>query len=390
MRKLALVVDDDADIRSLCEQLLVQRGYCVDTATGLEELARSPHRLQVDLILLDFSLGEFTGLDILEYLFDLKIGASILVISGCHQDIATRIIRYGKQRGLDMLGFLHKSKLIAELEGWLIPATSRPSAPTAEDLSRALAEEELFLVYQPKFDLRLNRVVGVEALLRWQEPSRGVISPDVIIPLAERHEMMVELTWRVLGLACRQLQRWRRLGWHLSLAVNVPAAWIRSADLFETFDRLVARYGVTTGNLILEVTESTTLGCLGYAKHVLSGLRQRGCRLSLDDFGTGYSSLMQLHRLTFDELKVDRSFISRLEQDERAEAIALSILDLGHRLGMTVVAEGIENPGQHALLKSAGYDLGQGFWLARPLAEEDFIHWCHHLITPFTPARPRP
>ncbi|WP_277985048.1 EAL domain-containing protein [Salinicola tamaricis] len=170
----------------------------------------------------------------------------------------------------------------------------------------------------------------------------------------------------------------------------MPAAWIRSVDLFEAFDRLIARYDIATGNLILEVTESTTLGCLGYAKHILSGLRQRGCRLSLDDFGTGYSSLMQLHRITFDELKVDRSFISRLEQDKRAEAIALSILDLGHRLGMTVVAEGIETPGQHALLKAAGYDLGQGFWLARPFAEEDLIHWCHHLITPFTPARPRP
>ncbi|MDH4573264.1 EAL domain-containing response regulator [Salinicola acroporae] len=386
MSKLALVVDDDADIRYLCEHLLSQRGYRVDTAEGLEELARCPHRLNVDLILLDFSLGEFTGLDILEYLFDLKIDASILVISGCSHDVADRIIRYGNQHSLDMLGFLHKSKLVAELDRWLIPATGKPHAPTAEDLARGLAQRELFLVLQPKFDLGLNRVVGAEALVRWQEPSRGVLSPDVIIPLAERHEMIVELTWQVLGLACRQLQRWRRAGWDLSLSVNVPAAWIKSADLFEDFDSLIDQYDIAPRDLILEVTESTTLGCLGYARHILAGLRQRGCRLSLDDFGTGYSSLMQLHRLTFDELKVDRSFISRIEQDKRAEAIALSILDLGHRLDMAVVAEGIETPEQHALLRAAGYDLGQGFWLARPLSAKDFSHWYQQLVKLITPA----
>ncbi|WP_232825266.1 EAL domain-containing response regulator [Salinicola sp. RZ23] len=385
MSRLALIVDDDPDIRDLCEHLLLQRGYGVDTAEGLEELARSPHRLQVDLILLDFSLGEFTGFDILEYLFDLKIDASILVLSECSHDVADRIIRYGNQRGLGMLGFLHKSKLIADLARWLIPANSKPNAPTAEDLTRGLTQNELFLVFQPKFDLNLNRVVGAEALLRWQEPSRGVISPDVIIPLAERHEMMVELTWQVLTLACRQLQRWRQLEWNLSLSVNVPAAWIRSAGLFEAFDSLIGRYDISSHDLILEVTESTTLGCLGYAKHILTGLRQRGCRLSLDDFGIGYSSMMQLHRLTFDELKVDRSFISRIEQDQRAEAIALSILDLGHRLEMVVVAEGIETPEQHALLKAAGYDLGQGFWLARPLPEAHFDHWYRHLVPPVTP-----
>lgn len=375
MPRRALVIDDDDEIRTLAAHLLSQRDYQVDAVGGLDELARGPERMAVDLILLDFALGEFDGFDVLQYLHDLRLDASIVLLSACADDIADRVIQAGRKKGLGMLGFLPKRRLLTGLDQLLEPLASRPRQLAIEDLVRALSRNEFFLVYQPKFDLRRERVTGAEALLRWQTSDHGTIAPDLFIPLAERHGFIVELTWRVLTLAFDQLARWHANGWALNLAVNIPSAWIQSADVLASFDLLAEARGAPLRHLTLEVTESTGIECLSYAAHILRGLRERGCRLSLDDFGTGYSSMTQLHRLAFDELKLDRSFVSRADQDPVAEAITLSILDLGHRLHMKVVAEGVETQTQYQLLRHAGCDIAQGYWLGRPMPGSAFETW---------------
>ncbi|WP_241524566.1 putative bifunctional diguanylate cyclase/phosphodiesterase [Vreelandella sulfidaeris] len=241
-------------------------------------------------------------------------------------------------------------------------------------------------MYQPKQDLKQRQVIGVEALVRWQDPERGVLSPDSFIPLAEQSGLMVPLTWLVLELALAQQAEWQARGWSLNVAINIPAAFIQSEGMLEAFDRLTQQHGALLSNITLELTESVGVECLGYACHVLKALQQRGCQLSLDDFGTGYSSLSQLHRLPFNELKIDRSFVSSIDQDKDALAITASIIDLGKRLGLKIVAEGIETMAQHTLLVEAGCTVGQGHYFARPLTAADFDAW----FSEYLPTAPTP
>ncbi|WP_083001620.1 EAL domain-containing protein [Halomonas sp. GT] len=375
MPSSALVIDDDSDVQLLGKMLLCKHGYNVVTAGSLGELARQPALLEAELIVLDFGLGEFTGLDILDYLYDLRLNAAILLLSSCSEETAAYAIAAGKARGLRMLGFLPKSQLLTHLTPFLEQLKATPKAPTCDELATAISAKQLCLAFQPKKDLQNGQVTGVEALVRWEDPKRGMLYPDTFIPLAEKSGLMGPLTWCILELAFEQQEKWQALGWNLQVAINVPAAFLQSEHMLEKFDKLTQHRKSALPYLTLELTESVGVECLGYARHILEALRQRGCKLALDDFGTGYSSLIQLHRLPFNELKIDRCFVSHIDQDSRALAITLSVVDLGKRLGMTVVAEGIENESQQTLLVEAGCPAGQGYYISRPLTAQAFNRW---------------
>lgn len=374
----ALVIDDDVDIQLLGKMLLSRHGFDVATAGCLGELARKPALLNTQLILLDFGLGDFTGLDILDYLYDLKIHAPILLLSSCSDETAAYAIAEGKAKGLKMLGFLPKAKLMTDLNDFVEQIKASPEPPSVEELAQAIKQRQICLALQPKISLVNGVVVGAEALVRWEDPVRGTIYPDRFIPLAEKSGLMVPLTWCILELAFAQLADWHAQGLPLSIAVNVPAEFVKAENMLSMFDTLVSQYAIDLTYVTLELTESVGVECLGYARHVLDELRKRGCKLALDDFGTGYSSLTQLYRLPFDELKLDRSFVSFIDSEPNAQAITLSIVELGARLGMSVVAEGIENAVQQALLAKANCPVGQGYFIARPLSPARFDEWLGH------------
>lgn len=378
----ALIIDDDLDVQLLGKMLLSQHGYEVVAAGSFGELARQPGLLNADLILLDFRLGEFTGLDILDYLYDLRLNTPILLVSSCSPKTAAHTIQVGKAKGLRMLGFLPKTTLLAGLTAFLKPLRKAPSAPSSDELARAIGDQQLFLEFQPQVDLQRGKVIGVEALVRWQDTQRGVLHPDSFIRLAEQSGLIVPLTWRVLELALAQQAQWQAQGWDLNVAINIPAAFIQAEGMLAAFDQLTQNSNASLNHITLELTESVGVECLGYVCHVLDALQTRGCQLALDDFGTGYSSLTQLYRLPFNELKIDGSFVSRIEQDKNALAITLSSIDLGKRLGLTVVAEGIETAAQYARLLDAGCAVGQGYYIARPLTASAFTAWFgKHLLT---------
>lgn len=380
----ALVIDDDPDVQLLSKMLLTQHDYDVVTVGSLGELARRPALLNTELILLDLGLGEFTGLDILDYLYDLRLKASILLISSCSEETAALAIAAGKAKGFHMLGFLPKTKLLTNLASFLEPLKNTPKAPTKGELANAILENQLFLSFQPKMDLQRDQIMGVEVLVRWQDPQRGVLYPDSFIPLAEQSGLMLPLTWRVIELALEQQAEWQSRGWNLNVAINIPADFIQAEGVLEAFDQIALRSGVELSNITLELTETVGVDCLGYACHVLKALRTRGCKLAVDDFGTGYSSMTQLYRLPFSELKIDRSFVSLIDQDPNALAITLSIIDLGKRLGLTTVAEGIETDSQYELLVDAGCAVGQGYIIAPPLSAGAFNAWMCGRITAST------
>ncbi|MDW5377662.1 EAL domain-containing response regulator [Halomonas sp. HP20-15] len=379
--KRALIIDDDREMQTLLALLLERQGYAVHIASGLEDLAHAPEQLQAELILLDFHLGEFTGIDVLQLLEEKRSQAAIILVSGCNAATGEAALATGKSHGLNMLGLLPKPFKASMLAALLARQGQAPQPLGAADLAEALREERLFLVYQPKLELASGRLVGVEALVRWQDPLRGVIPPDRFIALAEDSRQIVALSWQVLDLAFAQQARWQAAGHTFDLAINVAPQMLYEPRCLTLFDALAERHGVDLTRINLEITESATIDCLSYTRHRLNGLRERGCSLSMDDFGTGYSSMSQLYRLPFDQLKVDRTFVGASDRCSEARAITTTIVELGQRLNLKVVAEGIETPSQRVLLESLGCDYGQGYLFARPMPTHQLTGWLarHHL-----------
>jgi EAL domain-containing protein (putative c-di-GMP-specific phosphodiesterase class I) len=239
------------------------------------------------------------------------------------------------------------------------------------ELRRAVAEDQIFLLYQPKIDLRTGRLCGVEALARWQHPKRGIIPPDLFIPLAEQTGLIAPLSERVLQKALRQCRDWRAAGLDISVAVNLSRRNLQSVELPGQIARMLNCCDVPSSCLQLEITESAIMAEPGRAVGVLAELKNMGLRLSLDDFGTGYSSLAYLKKLPVDEIKIDKSFVLNMQSKADDIAIVHLIIELGHILGLKVVAEGLEDKESLDKLVSLGCDMAQGYYISRPVPAEE-------------------
>jgi diguanylate cyclase (GGDEF)-like protein/PAS domain S-box-containing protein len=242
------------------------------------------------------------------------------------------------------------------------------------DLRRAIDDGRLAVAYQPVFELSTSRISGFEALVRWTHPQDGSIGPGTFLPIAEEAGLMLRLTDFVMHCACHQLREWQQIApefAELTMNVNVSGHDIAHAALVARVTRALVEAGLQPRHLCLELTENILMSRLEGALPVLSELRRLGVLLAIDDFGTGYSSLSHLSTLPLDCLKIDRSFVSRLETSANEAAVVRSIILLGSSLGKMVVAEGIETTGQMAQLREMGCRLGQGFLLARPMTAQD-------------------
>jgi diguanylate cyclase (GGDEF)-like protein len=252
---------------------------------------------------------------------------------------------------------------------------SRDRLETLEQLRTALDADELLPHYQAKIDVSTGRVVGVEALVRWAHPTRGLLYPDVFLPLAEQAGLMRQLALRVLELSLRDLQGWRAAGHDLSVAVNLSVSNLQDVALPGQVEMLLEACSIPAHTLILEITEDVLMADAARSQQVMAQLRRLGVGLSVDDYGTGYSSLAYLRALPVDELKLDRSFASALTTDSRAAAIVRSTLQLSRDLGMTMVVEGVEDAATLASLRQWGCDIAQGYHLARPMPARRFLDW---------------
>jgi diguanylate cyclase (GGDEF)-like protein len=241
------------------------------------------------------------------------------------------------------------------------------------DLRRAIADDELALHYQPKFTTNDMQLAGVEALVRWQHPTRGLVAPGEFIPLAEHTGAIRPLTLLVLRKAARQWRAWHENGLDITIAVNLSVANLLDGELIDDIAGILAEEQVPASGLELEITESTVMTDPRRATAMLEQLSAMGLRLSIDDYGTGHSSLAYLRRLPVQELKIDRSFITHLAADDDDLQVVRSTIDLAHHLGLTVVAEGIEDARSLALLQQHGCDLAQGFHLGRPVPADTLL-----------------
>ena len=243
------------------------------------------------------------------------------------------------------------------------------------ELRRGIEEGQLVVHYQPKADLRSRRVSGVEALVRWEHPTRGLLAPDKFVSLAEQTGLIRPLTYVVLETALRQCRAWRDDGFDLDVAVNLSVHNLMDLAFGDDLQRLLTESRLPPSALQLEITESMIMSDPDRAMSMLGRLKEMGATLAVDDFGTGYSSLAYLKELPVSVIKIDRSFVIPMLESEDDAAIVRSTIDLGRNLGLQVVAEGVESEGAWQQLASHGCDLAQGFHLSRPLAAPDLTGW---------------
>jgi EAL domain-containing protein (putative c-di-GMP-specific phosphodiesterase class I) len=316
------------------------------------------------------------GVEVLRFLAGQSCQAQILLVSGMDHKVIGTAMQLGKARGLNMLGILQKPIQLADLEDMLAAAGREARAIGEPDLKQAIEDGQLLAHYQPLMDLKSRSgatIRSVEVLARWQHPERKLIMPDVFIPLAEECNLIAPLTDVVLRLSLRQAARWRESGTPVSVAVNMAPQLLADLEFPDQLSALLTAYGVDASSLVLEVTERAAMGEASRTMDVLTRLRLKGVGLSIDDFGTGYSSLVDLYRLPYNQVKIDKSFVQDLDQPDNAEeakVIIRSIIDLAHNLGLEVCAEGVESEASLGFLRSLGCDKAQGYCISRPLPPE--------------------
>ena len=243
------------------------------------------------------------------------------------------------------------------------------------DLRQASQRGELMLYYQPKVDSAGGQIHGVEALLRWKHPQRGLVGPNVFIPLAERFGLICQIGDWVIEEACRQMHAWTAQGMRMRVAINLSAHQLRDEALVERICQALNRHQVDPAYLLCEITESVAMEDIEVTRRTFEGLATIGVFLSIDDFGTGYSSLSYLRQLPARQLKIDRSFVMDLEESKDARAVVEAVVSLAHALELRVVAEGVETEGQRDILVRLGCDELQGFLFARPMPASDLMQW---------------
>jgi len=381
-----MVVDDTKLMRDVALAYLRRYGvgHCSAHADGQEALdALAAATRPVDLILLDLNMPVMDGIEVLRHLAERHFQGQLALISGENPRLLRTAETLARAHELNIIGVMEKPLTGAKIDAVLARLTPGqrqqqplPSLPLSEaELLGAITAGEIAIAVQPKIALRERSVVGVEALARWQHPTRGMVSPADFVPIAEAGQAAEPLFNTVLEQALAALVRWHGMGHRLQMAINISAADLTRLHLPDQVASAVARHGLVAEDLLLEVTESRLIQDLAPALEVVTRLRLKGFGLSIDDFGTGYSSLEQLQRIPFDELKIDRRFVTGASADPAARAIMASSIRLARSLGIGTVAEGIETQDDWDCAQRLGCDVVQGFMIAAPMAIEAFPAW---------------
>lgn len=382
---VALVADDSAAMRAYLCAVLAKSGVdCTfeasDGASALRAMrdARPP----INLVFCDLDMPGMDGVDTLRRIALAHPDVSIVVFSGMDPRVLSTVAQMSETQGLEVLGVLGKpfseQEVGSLLDRWRTARRAsvrvKRAELTAEEIAAALAANCLEVYYQMQTRMSDGEPFAVEALVRLNDPHLGVLSPASFLPMAEASGQMPAITMRVLEQALRQAGQWTRDGLQLALSVNLAPAMLRRLDLPDMISALAARHGFANDRLTLEITENhSELG--PEMLHNAARLRIKGFQLSVDDFGTGDSGIVRLRNLPFTELKIDGSFVAEaLERDDLRSMLRTSV-DLGHRLGMNVVAEGVETWDQWRLLRGYECDSAQGF-LAAPAVPGDQIPDC--------------
>ncbi|WP_404383304.1 EAL domain-containing protein [Caenispirillum salinarum] len=379
---LLVIIDDEPDMIDVMAEIGDRLGYDVLSHLNARDFWDAPPR-DGTVVILDLSMPDMDGIDFIRELSKSGPEVRLVLSSGHGERMLDAARRIATERGLTVIGTLPKPFGFEDLKR-ILQATrpaARPCgngcrwAPELKDLRRALAEGEIVPYFQPQVNLRTLRLTGAEALVRWPHPDHGMVTPDRLVPLVLEAGLESDLILALIRQSLETVDVLSRHGIGCRMSVNASAPALRSFALAdEILSLLRDRHDPSV--LTLEVTETGAVGHLAEALDVLSRLRLRGVHLAIDDFGTGYSSLQQLAALPFNELKIDRSFIAGVDESGSRRRMLDGMADLGRRLDMTVVAEGVERDEEWLAVREAGCDMVQGYLIARPMPAADFVDWC--------------
>jgi EAL domain-containing protein (putative c-di-GMP-specific phosphodiesterase class I) len=372
-----LILDDDPGVLSFLAEVGRERGYEVAMTATIEELQARYESFDPSLIILDLQYAEGDGIEVLSYLKQRACKAPIMLISGFDARVLESARRVGVEYGLSIVDALEKPLRLEALARVLEGCREPDSDEWTAELQQAIERGEITAYYQPKVNLAGGQLVGFEALARWLHPTRGVIEPSLFIPLAEASGLIGALTDEVLIQAVGDCASWALAGEGLTVAVNMSPQLFLNDDLLSNLVQLLSQHRLPPANLTLEVTETAAMQDPASTMGTLSRLRLRGFGLALDDFGTGYSNLAILHRMPFNELKIDRSFIADVKDSRDSQVIVRAIAALAQQLGLATVAEGVEDLEVWGWLQAAGIAQVQGYGIARPMPADQVLPWMH-------------
>lgn len=384
-----LVIDDDPFALKLLGRMLGNLGFpevaiCGGGCAALEWIDSPDHH--PGLILLDLNMPEMDGVEFIRYLADRRYAGSLILVSGEDQRVLQAAANLANAHQIKLLGSLCKpvapEALAALLRKWLQPSQAHPPQTArevygAEELRTAIANGELVNYYQPKVAPATGRIIGVEALVRWQHPADGMVFPGQFVGVAEAHGLIGDLTRVVLSEALAQARLWQEAGLVLQLAVNVSMDNLVTLDFADLCAGLAAEAGIPPQQVTLEVAENRMLthDALRAPLETMTRLRLKRFRLSLDDFGTGQSSLTQLRSIPFDEVKIGQSLVHGASADEMIRTKYETSLSIARQLNMKIVAKGVEDRDDWDFLCGTGCDLAQGYFIARPMSAAGLFVW---------------
>jgi len=378
-----LVIDDEMAICRIVQRTAESLGFEAVVTDNPEVFTRTVRLWHPTVIIMDLKMPTIDGIQLLRILAGERYDGHVVVSSGSDQRVLEAAMRLGQERGLRMGGLLAKPIRVDKLREMLVSFRHVSKDALSTDLADAIATNALFLEYQPKFDCGRGKYTGVEALVRWRHPQLGMIRPDEFIVLAETTGLISSLTDRVVAAAVRQAGLWHADNMLLEVAINISARDIEDLSLPDRLQQHCFDNGVDPDAIILELTETGAMREAVQMMDVLTRLRLKGFRLSIDDFGTGYSSLVQLERMPFSEVKIDRSFVAHMIENSGCRVIAEIVIDLARKLGLKSVAEGVENQATLDALVKSGCDMAQGYFLSRPIAGEKIAPFVRgHLAAP--------
>jgi EAL domain-containing protein (putative c-di-GMP-specific phosphodiesterase class I)/FixJ family two-component response regulator len=386
-----LVLDDEPEICQMVEHAASVLGF--ETASATDPAQISPEQLaSIDVLVLDLMMPGIDGIEVMRGLSELGHKPQIMLISGLDARVLEGARHMARAQGLEVVSTLRKPFRPRELQEIFKSVFAhlhdhKSNAPHAagaahsfsvQDIDAAIERNEFLVYLQPQVALSNLDWVGIEALVRWQHPEHGLLSPAAFIAVAEGRELALKFTEHVIRIAVEHFKRLsHECGYRGSLSVNMPPTALTDVRFPERLLPLLSEYEVPPAAFKLEMTENSLPESDQVLFDITTRLTMRGVRISIDDFGTGNSGLERLHDAPFDELKIDMVFIRNADEQTTptSRAIIESAVQLGHRLKMTVVAEGVETASSMQWLKSVGCDIVQGYHIARPMPIDELIQW---------------
>ena len=386
-----LLVEDHGFQRRLGLRLLADLGIgtALEAADGFEALDLLRDRsLPPDVVLVDLDMPGMDGVEFIGLIAQHKLAPAIAVVSAMDAALLHTVQVMAQASGLRVLGSVEKPLTSDKLQQVLGLLSTKVGAVGAADpavqvnveqLRQALADGHIVPYFQPQAEFGNGKIVSVEALARWIQPNGQVLYAANFIPLVEQHGMIEELTLHMLAQTCAWRKRWAQDGLRIKVSVNVSAQNLTGPEVADRYEDVVRSHGLRPEDMVLEITESSVMSDTARGLAMLARLRLKGFGLSVDDFGTGYSSLAQLSQIPFTELKIDRGFVHRAPEQPRKLAMIETSLDLARKLGLKVVAEGIETMEEWQLLAQLGCDFAQGYLISQAVPgerlHEAIAHW---------------